>query len=119
MGYEHARNKGGPAFDSTLKHFLNQACAAEGRARLVSWNCFGSRVSMCVCVCACVCVRVCVCASVSIPEGINNQLCDIGHVWLVKQALQLSPAFNYFLWHLPSIEWMGVAILTQHIMNVC
>ena len=29
--------------------FLNQARAAEGRACLVSWNCFGSRVGMCVC----------------------------------------------------------------------
>ena len=31
------------------------------------------------------------------PEGINNQWHDIGHVRLVKQVLQLFPAFNYFI----------------------
>ena len=28
--------------------FLNQACLAKGRARLVSWNCFGLHISVCV-----------------------------------------------------------------------
>ena len=45
--------------------------------------------------------------------------CDIDRVQLVKQVLQLFPAFNYFIWHLPSIKWMGVAILTQHVANAC
>ena len=47
--------------------FLNQARAAKGRSHLVSWNCFGSCVSM----------RVSV--SVSTPKGINNQWHDM--VW--------------------------------------
>ena len=38
--------------------------------------------------------------------------CDTGRVQLVKQVSRLFPAFNYFTWHLPSIKWMGVAILT-------
>ena len=48
------------AFIPTI--FLNQVCMAFGYAHLVSWNCFGSRVGMCVYVYVCV----------SIPEGINN-----------------------------------------------
>ena len=66
---------------------------------------------------ACVCVLVSVC--VSAPEAINNQWCDIDRVRLVKQVLRLFPAFNYFIRHLPSIKWMGVAILTQHVVNAC
>ena len=45
--------------------------------------------------------------------------CDIGHVRLVKQVLQLSPAFNYFIQHLLSIKPIGMAILTQQVMNAC
>ena len=45
--------------------------------------------------------------------------CDIRHVQLVKQVSWLFPAFYYFIWHLQSIKWMGVAILTQHVMNAC
>ena len=45
--------------------------------------------------------------------------CDIDRVRLVKQALQLFPAFNYFIRHFLSIKRMGVAILTQHVMNAC
>ena len=45
--------------------------------------------------------------------------CGIVCVWLVKQVLQLFPAFSCFIWHLPSINWMGVAILTQHVVNTC
>ena len=43
-----------------------------------------------------VCRYACVC--VSTPKGIyKNQWHDIGRVRLVKQVLQLSPTFNYFL----------------------
>ena len=81
--------------------FLNQACAAE--IALV-------RVSVCVCVCPP--------PRVLITSGVI--WCDIGRVRLVKQFWRLSPAFNYFLlWHLSSVEWMGVAILTQHVVNAC
>ena len=55
-------------------------------------------------------MRVCVCVCVSTPEAINNQWRDIDRVRLVKQVLRLFPAFNYFIWQLPSIKWMGVAI---------
>ena len=66
--------------------------------RLVSWNCFCSLVSMCVCV--------------SALKGINNHWRDlvIGHVWLVKQSLRL---FRI----LPSINWKGMALVTQHIVH--
>ena len=84
---------------------LNQVCAAKGRTCLVSWNCFGLCVGMCACV--------------SAPEAINNQWCNIDRVRLVKQVLWLFPAFNYFIRHLPSIECMGVVILTQHVVNAC
>ena len=68
-----------------------------------------------MCVCVCVCVRPP--PRALITSGVI--WCDIGHVRLVKQVLRLSPTFNYFIQHLPSIEWMGVAILTQHVMNAC
>ena len=44
---------------------------------------------------------------------------DIDCVRLVKQVVWLFPAFNYFIRHLPVplIKWMGMAILTQHIVN--
>ena len=64
-------------------------------------------------------VYVCVSVCVSTPQASNNQWRDIGHVRLVKQVLRLFPAFNYFIWHLLSIKWMGVAILTQHVVNAC
>ena len=92
------------------KALLNQV-HATWHACLISWNCFGLQVSMCVCVC------------VPTPKSINNQWCDM--VWYRPLCNCLSkfhgffPAFNYFIWHLPSIKWMGLAILTQHIVNAC
>ena len=64
---------------------------------------------------ACVCLSVCV----SALEAIDNQWRDIDCMRLVKQVVRLFPAFNYFIRHLPSIKWMGVAILTQLIVNAC
>ena len=42
--------------------------------------------------------------------------CDIDSVWLVKQVLRLFPALNCFIWLLPSIKLMCMALLAQHIM---
>ena len=39
--------------------------------------------------------------------------CNIDHVWLVKQVLWLFPFLNCLIWHLPSIKWMGMALLIQ------
>ena len=68
-------------------------------------------------------VSVCVCVSVYPPPRtliISSIIwCDIDHVWLVKQVLRLFPAFSCFIWHLPSLKCMGVALLTQHIGNTC
>ena len=74
---------------------------------------------VCVCVCVCVCVHVSVCPPPRplITSGVI--WCDIGRVQLVKQVLRLFPAFNYFIQHSPSIKWMGVAILTQLVVNTC
>ena len=70
-----------------------------------------------VCVCVCVCVCMCPPPRALITSGVI--WCDIGHVRLFKQVSRLFPAFNYLIWHLLLIKWMDVAILTQHIMNVC
>ena len=72
--------------------------------------------------CVCVCVYVCVCVSVcvSAPESTNNQWCDM--VWYrlcVWHKVYSFPLLLITLWHLPSIEWMDVAILTQHVVNAC
>ena len=83
-------------------------CVWATRLHLVSWNSFYLPFSMCVC------------ESALWPLITSDVIwCDIDHVGLVKQVLQLFPAFNYFIWHLPLIKWMGMAILTQHIMKVC
>ena len=78
---------------------------------------------VCVCVCVCVCVRACVCLSVCLPPRAlitsDTIWCDIGRVWMVKQVSWLYPAFKYFIWHLSSINWIVVAILTQYIVNAC
>ena len=66
------------------------------------------RASVCVCMCVCVCLSVCPPPRPLITSGVI--WCDIGRVRLVKQVLRLFPAFNYFIRHLPSIKWMGVAI---------
>ena len=65
------------------------------------------------------CRYVCVCPSprTLITSGVI--WCDIGCVRLVEQVSWLFPAFNYFILHLPSIKWMGVAILAQHVVNSC
>ena len=67
------------------------------------------------CMCVCVCLSVCPPPRPLITSGMI--WCDIGRVRLVKQVLRLFPAFNYFIRHLPLIKWMGVAILTQHVVN--
>ena len=72
---------------------------------------------VCQYVCVFVCVSVCPSLRALITSGV--MWCDIGCARLVKQVSQLFPAFNYFIGHLPSITWMGVAILTQHVMNTC
>ena len=58
-----------------------------------------------VCVSVCMCMCVCVCVS-ALRALINSGViqCDIDRVWLVKQVLRLFPAFNCFIWHLPSIK---------------
>ena len=70
-----------------------------------------------VCVSVYVSVSVCSPPRALITSGVI--WCHIGHVRLVKQVSRLLPAFNYFIWYLPLIKWMGVAILTQHVMNAC
>ena len=55
------------------------------------------------------CVCVCVCVCVSTPKTVNI-LCDIDRVWLVKPILKL---FSLLL----SVNWMGVALVAQHIMH--
>ena len=65
---------------------------------------------------------VCVFVSVCPPRPLITSgmiWCDINRVRLVKQVLRLFPAFNYFIWQLPSKKWMGVAILTQLVVNAC
>ena len=74
-------------------------------------------VRMAVCVCVSVCLSVCPPPRPLITSGVI--WCDIDHVQLVKQILWLFPAFNYFIRQLPSIKWMGVAILTQLEVNAC
>ena len=81
-----------------------------GLTRLVSWNYF-VRALVCVCVCVCPPPRA------LITSGVI--WCDIGNVRLVKQVSLLFPAFNYFIWHLPLINRMDVAILTQHVVSAC
>ena len=108
MGYQHAYTvyTEGPRFNSTLKHFLNQV-RMPGFLKL-PWS---------ACWYTCVCVSVCPPPRALITSGVI--WCDIGRVRLVKQALRLFPTFNYFIRHLPSIKWMGVAILTEHVVNAC
>ena len=65
--------------------FLNQTCTAFGRALLVFWNCFGSRIG----------VSVCLPPRALITSGMI--WCDIGRVWLVKQVSRVFPVFNYFI----------------------
>ena len=67
------------------------------------------------------CVRVCVRVSVCLPPRplITSGViwCDVGHMRLVKQVLRPFSTFTYFIRHLLSIKWMGVAILTEHVVN--
>ena len=65
-------------------------------------------------------VYVCVCMSAPRPLITSGVIwCDIDRVRLVKQVLRLLPAFNYFIRQLPSIKWMGLAILAQQVVNAC
>ena len=86
--------------------FLNQAREAFSCAHQ---DCFGSHVGMCV--------SVCPPLRPLITSGMIWR--DTDRVRLVKQVLQLFPSFNYFIQHLLSIKWKGVAILTQHAINTC
>ena len=61
------------------------------------------------------CVSVCLC--VSALKGINNQWHFM--MWyrpwgLVKTVPQL---FNFFIWHLSSLKWMGMTLVTQYIVH--
>ena len=90
--------------------FLNQ-CAwdMQARACLVSWNCFGLHISMRMCLSVCLCIQP---LKALITRGII--WCDTDHVCLIKQILQLSPAFSCFMWHLPSIKWMGIVLFSRN-----
>ena len=83
--------------------FLNQACTAKGFLKLL-WL-----------------VRQYVCVCPPLRPLITSGViwCDIDRVRLVKQVLRLFRAFNYFIQHLSSIKWMGMTILTQHVVNAC
>ena len=81
--------------------FLNQVCVAFSHTRLVSWN----RICLCVGMCVCLCVST---LKALITSGMI--WCDIGRVWLVKSIVQV---FNL----LPSINWMGVALVIQCVMH--
>ena len=59
-------------------------------------------------VCVCVCVPVCLSPRPLITSGVIWY--DIGHVWLVTHIPQLSSL-------LPSINWMGVALVTQCVVH--
>ena len=91
-----------------VNRFLYQACTAAIHALLVSWNCFCLCIGMCMCVCASVCLSVCLAPRALITSGVI--WCDIGRVWLVKPVTQL---FSLLL----SIKWMGMALVTQHVMH--
>ena len=91
-----------------IENFLNQARAATWFLEIAL-----VRASVCVCMC----VSVCPPPRPLITSGMI--WCDIGRVRLVKQVLRLFPAFNYFIRHLPSIKWIGMTILTYHVVNAC
>ena len=59
-------------------------------------------------VCVCVCVSVYPPLRILITSGVI--WCDMGRLWLVKPILQL---FSL----LPSINWMGMALVTQCVMH--
>ena len=61
-----------------------------------------------MCMCVCLCLSVCQPSRPLITSGAI--LCDVGRVWLVKPILQL---FNLLL----SMNWMGVALVTQHVVH--
>ena len=87
-----------PLYKSTFSNLLNQVHAVAG-------VCLFFEI---------VFVYTSVCVSVYLPEKalITSGVIwyDIGHVWLVKPILQL-------LSLLPLINWMGVALVTQHITH--
>ena len=86
--------------------FLNQACTHRLHAPGFLKSFLFAHQYVCVC--------VSVCPSVCPPPWplITSDMiwCDIGRVWLVKPILQL---FSL----LPSINWMGVALVTQRVMH--
>ena len=88
---------------SSAYKLLNQARAAFG------WFLEIALVRASVWVCVSICLCVCPPPRPLITSGVI--WCDIGCVQLVKQVLRIFPAFNYFIWHLPSIKWMGVTII--------
>ena len=97
-----------------LTIFKPGSCQPQVGVFLVSWNCF------CSCIGMCVYVRVCLSVCVFTPRplitsGMMWRATD--HVWLVKQILWLFQLFSCFIWHLPSIKWMSMALVTQGLMN--
>ena len=68
-------------------------------------------------VCVSDCLSVCPPPRLLITSGMI--WCDINHVWLVKQVLWLFPLFSSFIWYLPLIKLMGLALVTQHVVNAC
>ena len=84
----------------TLSKTLNQAPCAPGFLKS-----FCLHVGMCVCLCVCVPVL-----RALITSGVKGVIYT-GHVWLVKQVLQL---FRI----LPLINRKGIALVTQYIMHI-
>ena len=73
-------------------------CWPYAGASLVSWDCFVYK-------------RWCVCVPLKALITIGMICCDIDCVWLVKQVVWLFSLFICFIWHLPSIKWIGTALV--------
>ena len=86
---------------------LNQALTCCMLVHAWFLEIFGSYVVRVCCMCVCLLLEVLIISDV------------IQTVWLVKQVLWLLLAFNCFIWYLLLIKWMGVAILTQLVVNAC
>ena len=87
-------------FDRFWWHFLKQASTGlwPACAHLVSWNHF-------------ICKRWCMCVCLPPRELITSHVKRTRNNW-IRQFY----GFIY-IWHLPSINWLGIALVTLRIMN--
>ena len=114
--YVHCNTIGNLSYNYVLIHYHNHQNPHDNKHAI-----FNQAIKFIISKLSFVHTLVYVCVSLPLEQLMTSNViwCHIDHVWLVKQVLLLFLLFSCFIWHLPLIKWMSVALVTQHVASEC